>query len=352
MSAVNTMPVARCWTLAHRPEGRPVAPDDFALAERPLPPLEEGQILARTAYLSVAPVMRLYMLNATPIEPPLALGDVMHGRGVGTVLASRHPQFVPGDVVQGRFGWRDHAILSGDAAALTFKVRQRVAPISTALGPLGMTGWTAYVGLSRIGALKPGDTVVISGAAGGVGSIAGPVAANLGAPAIGIAGTDEKCQLLVERLGYCAAINYRTQDVTAELKRLCPQGIDLMFDNVGGPILDAALANLARYARVVLCGRISQYLLGAEETYALRHWGELGRNRARMEAFFIYDHADLFSEAEDRMAQWIAAGTLPLAEDILDGLERMPEALISLFEGTNTGKRLVRVDPEADRGWR
>ena len=330
------------WRLRARPIGT-VRTSDFELVDGLLPQIGPGDILCETAFLSVAPVMRLYMLNATSIEPPLALGDVMHGRGVGTVIASRHRDFAIGDVVQGRFGWQQFARLSGDQAALTFKVSQRVAPISTALGPLGMTGWTAWVGLTQIGRLQAGHTLVVSGAAGGVGSIVGPVAANLGAPAIGIAGSDDKCAMLVNQLGYKAAINYRTQDVDARLRELCPNGINVFFDNVGGPILDAALAHIAPYARVVLCGRISQYLLDADTTYRLMNWGAIGANRATMEAFFIYDYAAHFSEAERIMAEWIAKGTLPFAEHITDGIETMPDALISLFEGTNRGKRLVRV---------
>jgi NADPH-dependent curcumin reductase len=330
------------WRLAARPDGI-VKASDFNLVAGALPQIGPGEILCETAYLSVAPVMRLYMLNATQIEQDLAIGDVMHGRGVGTVIASRHPNFAIGDVVQGRFGWQQYARLSGEASALTFKVSQRVAPISTALGPLGMTGWTAWVGLKHIGRLQAGQTLVVSGAAGGVGSIVGPVAANLGAPAIGIAGSDEKCAMLVEHLGYKAAINYRSENVEARLKTLCPNGINVFFDNVGGPILDAALANLAQYGRVVLCGRISQYLLDAGETYELANWGAVGANRATMEAFFIYDYAQYFPEAEATMAQWIGEGTLSFLEDITDGIETMPSALISLFEGTNRGKRLVRV---------
>lgn len=330
------------WRLRARPQGA-VQESDFELVEGSLPQIGPGEILCETDYLSVAPVMRLYMLNATPIEPPLALGDVMHGRGVGTVIASRHSDFGIGDVVQGRFGWQQFARLSGARTDLTFKVNQRVAPISTALGPLGMTGWAAWVGLKQIGRIEAGQTLVVSGAAGGVGSIVGPVAANLGAPAIGIAGSDKKCAMLVERLGYRAAINYRTENVEARLQELCPNGINVFFDNVGGPILDAALANLAPYGRVVLCGRISQYLLEAGETYKLANWGQIGARRGTMEAFFIYDYADHFLEAETTMASWIAAGTLPYAEDITDGIETMPAALISLFDGTNRGKRLVRV---------
>lgn len=344
-------PVNRRWLLAARPEGA-VRREDFTLDEAPLPAPGDGQLLVRTLYLSVAPVMRLYMLNATPIEPPLALGDVMHGRGVGEVLVSRHPDFAVGDIVQGKLGWQQFAVISGEPSALTFKVTQKLAPVSTALGVLGMTGWTAYVGLVDIGRIKPGASVVISGAAGGVGSIAGPVAAALGAPAIGIAGTDEKCAMLIDRLHYRAAINYRSEDVAVRLAQLCPDGIDLFFDNVGGPILDAALANLALYARIVLCGRISQYLLEAGQGYALKNWGDIGRRRAAMEAFFIYDHAHRFAEAEAQMAAWIAQGRLPLAEDISEGIETMPDALISLFTGQSRGKRLVRVAADADLAFR
>lgn len=330
------------WRLRARPQGN-VRESDFELVPSKLPQIGPGEILCETAYLSVAPVMRLYMLNQTPIEPPLALGDVMHGRGVGTVIASRHPDFAIGDIVQGRFGWQQYARLSGDAAALTFKVTQKAASIATALGPLGMTGWTAWVGLKEIGRLQAGQTLVVSGAAGGVGSIVGPVAAKMGAPAIGIAGSDEKCAMLITKLGYRVAINYKTEDVQTRLKELCPEGINVFFDNVGGPILDAALANLAQYARVVLCGRISQYLLGQEETYRLANWGQVGAKRAAMEAFFIYDYAHLFADAEQTMAQWIADGSLPFVADMSEGIETMPAALISLFEGTNRGKRLVRV---------
>jgi NADPH-dependent curcumin reductase len=330
------------WTLRARPQGA-VRASDFELVTKKLPQIGPGEILCETAYLSVAPVMRLYMLNATAIEPPLELGDVMHGRGVGKVIASRHPDFAIGDVVQGRFGWQQYARLSGDAAALTFKVTQRVTSIAAALGALGMTGWTAWVGLKEIGQLKAGQTLVVSGAAGGVGSIVGPVAANMGAPAIGIAGSDEKCAMLVRELGYKAAINYRTENVEARLRELCPNGINVFFDNVGGPILDGALANLALYGRVVLCGRISQYLLDDADTYRLANWEQVGAKRGAMEAFFIYDYAQHFAEAEQTMAGWIAGGSLPFVADISDGIETMPAALISLFEGTNRGKRLVRV---------
>lgn len=336
------------WRLRARPVGM-VRQSDFELVEGTLPQIGPGEILCETAYLSVAPVMRLYMLNATPIEPPLDLGDVMHGRGVGTVIASRHADFVIGDIVQGRFGWQQYAKLSGDASALTFKVTQRVASISTALGPLGMTGWTAWVGLKHIGRLQAGQALVVSGAAGGVGSIVGPVAANLGAPAIGIAGSDEKCAMLVGQLGYKAAINYRTENVRERLADLCPDGINVFFDNVGGPILDDALANLAHYGRVVLCGRISQYLLDTDEAYCLANWGNIGARRGAMEAFFIYDYAAHFGEAERTMAGWIAQGRLPFAEHITVGIETMPNALISLFEGTNRGKRIVRVTSAVPR---
>jgi len=226
---------------------------------------------------------------------------------------------------------------------MMYKVRQRVVPFSTALGVLGVTGFTAHLGLTQVGGIKPGDSVLVSGAAGGVGSCCGFIAQNLGARPVGIAGTDEKCRLLVERLGYAAAINYRSEDVERRIGELCPGGVDLFFDNVGGAILDAALAHLNRYARVVLCGRISEYLRPDEDKYCLKNWWRVGHQRARMEAFFIYDLESHFADAEVQMARWLAEGRMDYQEDVLEGLEQMPRALMRLYDGSNVGKQLVRV---------
>jgi NADPH-dependent curcumin reductase CurA len=333
----------RQWVLAARPEGRAVRADDFRLVEAPLAPLRDGEFRVRTRYLGVAAVMRGYMLNTEKFERPLAIGDVMHGRGVGEVVESRHPGYAVGDIVHGKLGWQDYRVCDGSPYFLMYKVHQRVAPISTALGVLGLTGFTSYLGLVDIGAVRTGDTVLVSGAAGGVGSNVGQIARNLGASAVGLAGSDDKCRLLTERFGYRAAINYRTEDVTTRIGALCPDGLDVFFDNVGGPILDAGLAHLRRHARIVLCGAISQYVGGAEQPHALRNAYNIFKCMARMEAFFIYEMAEHFARAEAAMAQWIAEGRLVYQEDILDGLEQMPAALIRLFEGRNVGKQLVRV---------
>jgi NADPH-dependent curcumin reductase CurA len=334
------------WVLAARPVGA-VRETDFKLVEAPIPQLAAGQFLIRTQYLGVAAVMRGYMLNTEKFERPLEIGDVMHGRGVGRVVASRNPAFAVGDIVHGKLGWREYAVADGSPYYLMYKVQQRVAPISTALGVLGLTGFTSYLGLVDIGAVRPGDVVLVSGAAGGVGSNVGQIARNLGAEAIGLAGSDAKCRLLVAELGYRAAINYRSEDVARRIGELCPGGIDVVFDNVGGEILDASLQHIRRHARIVLCGAISQYINGVERPYALQHAFAIFKQMARMEAFFIYELSEHFARAEAQLARWIADGVLRYQEDILEGIERMPQALIRLFEGRNVGKQLVRVDPEA-----
>lgn len=334
--------VNRQWVLAARPEG-PVKHSDFRLIESPLRPLAEGEFRIRTRYLGVAAVMRGYMLNSEKFERPLELGDVMHGRGVGEIVESRNPAWPVGEIVQGKLGWQEYAIADGSEYYLMFKVRQRRVPISTALGVLGLTGFTSYLGLVDIGALRAGDHVLVSGAAGGVGSNVGQIARNLGASAIGIAGSAEKCRLLTETLGYRAAINYREGSIDEQLTELMPEGIDVFFDNVGGEILDAGLARLRRHARVVLCGAISQYIDGVEQPRPLQNAFAIFKKMARMEAFFIYEMSEHFERAEAQMADWIAEGKLVYQEDILKGLEQMPEALIRLFEGQNVGKQLVQV---------
>jgi NADPH-dependent curcumin reductase CurA len=226
---------------------------------------------------------------------------------------------------------------------MMYKIRQRRVPLSTAIGVLGMTGFTSYLGLVDIGRARPGETVLVSGAAGGVGSNVGWIARNLGCRAVGIAGTAEKCRYLTESLGYDAAIDYRSDDIPARLRELCPNGVDVFFDNVGGETLDHALAALNRYGRVVCCGRIAEYLKAPDQTYRLRNWDVIGRQNATMQGFFIYDLAEHFPRAEEQMAQWIAEGRLHYLEDVLEGLEQMPRALMRLYEGHNLGKQVVRV---------
>ena len=337
----------RQWQLAARPEGM-VRESDFSLVEAPIPQPAEGEILIKTLYLSVAPVMRAYMLDGAGFEKPLEIGEVMRGRGVGRVVESNNPDFEVGDVVHGKLGWQEYSVNDGSAYYMMYRVTQRVAPFSTAIGVLGVTGFTSYLGLVDVGRAAPGDRLLVSGAAGGVGSIVGQIGRNLGCQSIvGIAGGEEKCRILTEQLGYDAAIDYRKGDVGERIAELYPDGFDIFFDNVGGPILDAALPHLRRHGRIVSCGRISEYLNDEGTGYALKNWACIGDRSASMTGFFIYEMESEFQRAETALAEWVAQGRLNYLEDILEGIEMMPRALIRLFEGANRGKQIVRIDPDA-----
>lgn len=333
----------RQWRMAARPSGVPRLAD-FTLSEAPLPAPADGEFVIRTLYLSVAPVMRQYMIDGAGIETPLQIGDVIHGRGVGQIIASRHGEFPVGTIVQGKLGWQDHALSDGAAGKLMFPFRHPDLPPSTALGLLGMTGWSAYIGLFVKGAPQAGETVLVTGAAGGVGSIAGQLARIAGCRVIGVTGSAEKCAMLVDELGFDAALDHHAPDFAEALHVATPRGLDVIFDNVGGAILDTALERINRFARVISCGRISQYVDGPN--HSLANWWRIGEHSARLEGFFVYDYRDRFAEAETAMAQWIREGRLKWREDVLEGFERMPEALARLFEGRNIGKQIVHVaDP-------
>lgn len=332
----------RRLVLAARPADL-IKTTDFNLEEVEIPTLSDGQFLIRVLFLSVAPVMKFYMLDGAGIEKPMQIGDLMRGRGVGEVIQSKHPDFQVGDIVQGKCGWQEYVVCDGSPYYMMYKVQQRSVSYSTALGVLGMTGFTSYFGLYQVGALKKGDRVLVSAAAGGVGSNLGYLARIKGAMAIGLASTDEKCQLLTEKLGYAGAINYLKEDVGQRIADLVPEGIDVYFDNVGGEILDTALLHLRRYARVVCCGRISQYQDLHSASYSLKNWHKIGATRSKMEGFFIYDFEPDFPTAEAEMAQWIKEGKLKFQEDVLEGLENMPIALNRLFERKNVGKQLVKI---------
>jgi NADPH-dependent curcumin reductase CurA len=337
------------WLLAERPVGRAVRESDFKLEEGPIPEPGDGEFVIRVIYSSLAPVMRFYMLDGAGIEKPLEIGEVMRGRGVGQVVKSKNPDYLVGDIVHGKMGWQQYAVADGSDYYLMFKVHQREVPVSTALGVLGMTGFTAYFGLLDIGKPKGGETVLVSGAAGGVGSNVGQLAKIAGCKTVGIAGTEEKCRMLTERLGYDAAINYRAGDLGAQMDKTCPNGIDVFFDNVGGEILDEGLARINKYARVVACGQISQYISGGEGDGGprpIKNTYKIGRLNALLQGFLIYDYAPRFKEAERDMVDWIRDGRLTYQEDVLDGIERMPEALIRLYEGKNSGKQVVRISPD------
>jgi len=332
--------------LAARPTGL-IKDSDFKLEEVELPDLKEGDFLIKVLFLSLAPVMKFYMVDGAGIENPLQIGDTMRGRGVGKVVKSKNPNFQIGDIVQGKCGWQEYVICDGSPYFMMYKVQQRGLPYSTALGVLGMTGFTSYFGLYDVGELKENDRVLVSAATGGVGSNVGHLAKIKGAQAVGLASTDEKCRLLTEKLGYIGAINYTKENVSERIDHFFPDGVDLYFDNVGGVILDTALSKLRRYARVVCCGRISEYRDDLKEnTYALQNWSMIGKTRSKMQGFFIYDFEKDFAKAEKEMAEWIKEGKLTYQEDILDGLGKMPQALNRLFEKKNIGKQLVRINDE------
>ena len=337
------------WVLAKRPKGL-ASVSDFRLEEVPTPTLKEGQALVKTLYLGVAPVMLRYMSNETEFEKPLALGDLMHGRGVGRVIASKCVTFKEGDIVQSKLGWREYAVIEDDPYYLTHKMTQTDLPLSYGVGILGMNGFTAVLGMRDICQVKVGDHVLVSGAAGSVGSMVGYIAKAMGAATVvGIAGGKKKCRLLTEKLGYDQALDYKAPKLYENIKKVFPKGIDVFFDNVGGELLDKVLGQINRRARIAICGRISEYLIPPEEYHRPKNLYRIGLKDARMEGFFIYDYVDEHHEYEKQMATWIREGKVHPLEDIGEGIEQMPHALISLYQGTNGGTRMVRVHKDAEK---
>jgi NADPH-dependent curcumin reductase len=326
------------FRLAARPVGLPKR-SDFNYTQEPVPDPGPGQLLVKVLYVSLDPAMRGWMNEGKSYVPPVGIGEVMRAGAVGRVIASQNPGFAVGDHVVGMFGMQEYALSDGKGIT---KVDPRLAPLPVYLGTLGMPGLTAYFGLLEVGALKAGDTVVISGAAGAVGMPVGQIAKIKGARAVGIAGGPEKCQYVVKDLGFDACIDYKKEDVKAALRQHCPNGINVYFDNVGGEILDAALAQLARGARVVICGAISQY----NSTTGFKgpsNYMSLLVNRARMQGFVVFDFAARYGEAAREMAGWRAAGKLKSREDVVPGLETFPETLLKLFSGENFGKLVIKV---------
>ncbi len=326
-------------TLAARPHGYPKE-SDFKLVETPLPEPGEGEVLAKTLYLSVDPYMRGRMNDVKSYAPPVQIGEVMVGGTVSKVVASNHPDFAEGDIVEGRLGWQAYGIGKGKGLR---KVDPELAPLSTALGVLGMPGMTAYFGLLDICDPQPGETVVVSGAAGAVGSLVGQIAKIKGCRTVGIAGTDDKVAHIVNDLGFDAAFNYKTvDDYQAKLGELCPDGIDVYFDNVGGAITDAVFNLINVKARLSICGQISQYNLEKAELGPRLLWA-LIRCQAKVEGFLVFQFAGRFDEGMRQMAQWIKEGKLHYREEIAEGLENTPRTFIGMLKGANTGKQLVKV---------
>jgi NADPH-dependent curcumin reductase CurA len=327
----------RAFRLAARPVGQP-KPSDWTFAEEPVPELADGQILVEVRYLSLDPAMRGWMNDVPSYIRPVGIGEVMRAGGAGRVTATRHPGFAIGDAVVGMFGVQAWAVSDGRGVT---RVDEGLAPLPVYLGTLGMTGLTAYFGLLDIGRPEPGQTVVVSGAAGAVGMVAGQIARIKGCRVVGIAGGPDKCAWLTGELGFDAAIDYRAGSVKAALRERCPDGVHVYFDNVGGDILDAVLARLARGARVVICGAISQY--NAEQVKGPSNYLSLLVNRASMQGMVVFDYADRYPEAIREMAGWMADGSLRSREHVVRGLETFPERLGMLFRGENIGKLVLEV---------
>ena len=326
------------FRLAARPAGMP-RHTDWTYTEERVPELNEGELLVKVLYISLDPAMRGWMSEAKSYVPPVGIGEVMRALALGRVVASKHPGFSPGDFVSGRFGVQEYAISNGRGVS---KVDIKIAPLPVYLSALGMTGLTAYFGMLEIGRPKPGETVVVSAAAGAVGSVAGQIAKIKGCRAVGIAGGPEKCRYIVEQLGFDAAIDYKHEDVKKALTANCPDGVDVYFDNVGGDILDAVLTRLARGARIAFCGAISQYNnTGSAKGPA--NYRSLLINRASMTGFLVFDYAERYGEAVRELAGWLATGKLKSREDIVQGLETFPDTLLRLYKGENFGKQIGKL---------
>lgn len=328
----------RRFLLSKRPVGA-VRRDDFTFENAPVAEPAEGQVQVRNLYLSLDPAMRGWMNEGKSYIPPVGLGEVMRALGVGEVVASKHPDFKPGDHVNGPLGVQDY--FTGAPQGL-YKIDPKLAPLPRYLSALGMTGMTAYFALLEVGQPRAGETVVISGAAGAVGSIVGQIAKIKGCRVVGIAGGAEKCQYLKDELGFDGVIDYKAEDVLAGLKRECPKGVDVYFDNVGGEILDAVLTRINFKARIVICGAISQYN-NKEAVKGPANYLALLVNRARMEGFVVMDHAKDYGKAAQEMAGWLASGQVKSKEDVVEGLETFPETLLKLFSGENFGKLVLKV---------
>jgi NADPH-dependent curcumin reductase len=339
----NTMTINHQVRLAARPTGM-ATPGDFTFTEEPIPAPAAGEFSVDVTHISIDPAMRGWMNAGASYVPPVALGDVMRAGAIGTVRASQHPGFTVGDHVYGTFGVQEHAVSDGRGV---IKIDTSVAPATTYLGALGITGLTAYFGLLDVAKIKAGDTVVVSGAAGAVGSVAGQIAKLKGCRTIGIAGGPDKCKALVDDIGFDAAIDYKSEDIPKALRLLAPDGVDVYFDNVGGEVLDAVLTRLARGARIVISGAVSQYneskVLGPANYLSLLVY------RASMIGMVVFDYEDRYQAASAELAQWLRDGKLTSHEHVVGGgVLAFPEVLLKLFAGENTGKLILRARTESE----
>jgi NADPH-dependent curcumin reductase CurA len=328
--------------LASRPEGAP-QPGNFRIEQSPAPEPRDGQVLLRTLWLSLDPYMRGRMSAARSYAKPVEIGERMEGGTVNEVVESRHPEFKPGDLVLGYAGWQDYAVSDGTGLR---KLDERRAPVSTALGVLGMPGMTAYTGLLTIGQPKGGETVVVAAATGPVGSLVGQIAKIKGCRAVGIAGGKDKCRYLVDELGFDAAVDHRSKNFPDELRQACPKGIDVYFENVGGAVWDAVFPLLNDFARIPVCGLIAQYNMtelpgGPDRTPQL--FRQVLTKRLTIRGFIVRDFADQAEAFERDVSAWLRQGKIKYKEDVVEGLENAPQAFLGLLQGKNFGKLLVRV---------
>jgi NADPH-dependent curcumin reductase CurA len=327
--------------LKSRPTGEPTA-DNFEAVDGPSPDARDGDVVRRTIYLSLDPYMRGRMSDAPSYATPVKVGEVMVGHTVSQVVESRNPDFTTGDFVTGYDGWQTYGISNGKELR---KLDPKAVPISTAIGVLGMPGMTAFVGLMDIGQPKPGETVVVSAASGAVGAVVGQLAKIKGCRAVGIAGSPDKCRYVVDELGFDACVNYKTADLVEALRAACPGGIDVDFENVGGAVFAAVLRLLNRGARISLCGLISEY--NATENPAGPSMRPFLVHRATLRGFIVSDHYDRFQDFLKEVGPLVRDGRMKYREDIVDGIDAAPAALLGLFEGKNFGKMIVRVAPES-----
>ncbi len=330
--------------LASRPTGEPVA-ENFRFEDEPLRPLAAGEVLVRTVYLSLDPYMRGRMNDTKSYATPVAIGGVMVGGAVSEVIASQNDAFAVGEYVEGGTGWQTYAI--SDGAGLR-KIDRALAPLSTAVGVLGMPGLTAYAGLLEIGKPKPGETVVVAAATGPVGSLVGQIAKRYGTRVVGIAGGPEKCAYAVDELGFDACLDHRAEDLAGRLKAACPSGIDVYFENVGGAVLEAVIPLLNMFSRVPVCGIVSWYnatsFPGPDRLPMLMR--AVLSNRVTIRGFIVSDFAELAGKFRSEVGQWLREGRIVYREHVVEGLENAPAGLIGLLRGENFGKAIVRVGPE------
>lgn len=340
-------PVNHQWCLAARPQGM-VKESDFAYSEAPLPEIGDGQVLVRITHVAFEPAMRGWINDGESYIKPVGIGEVMRAAGVGEVVESKYPGLSEGDIVQGMFGWQEYAAVDVEGALLPVqKLPEGVTP-EMALSVLGITGLTAYFGMLDVGKPVEGDTVVISGAAGATGSIAGQIAKLKGCRVIGIAGGPDKCKWLTDVAGFDEAVDYKSENVQKRLRELCPKGINVFYDNVGGEILDAALANIANGARIAICGGISGYNNERALPDGPRNYMMLVLKTSTMQGFLLGQFGDRFGEAASQLGAWVAEGKIKFAVDVQEGIENTPKTFLRLFAGANLGKQLLKIaEPQA-----